>query len=93
MIGPAAFVSRFLEISAKREKKEGPLITNNDLYATTYLSPVPTVSNSSFSTVLAARHDKTTHKCSAMPVLRTSWASLKLARAVDWLCPAQYYEF
>ena len=23
----------------------------------------------------------------------TSWASLKLARAVDWLFPAQYYEF
>ena len=25
--------------------------------------------------------------------IRVSWASLKLTRAVDWLCPAQYYEF
>ena len=30
--GPAAFVSRYRGISAKREKKEGPLIpVNNDL--------------------------------------------------------------
>ena len=38
IIGPAAFGYRFREISAKREKKEGPLLTT---LVRTYLQPSP----------------------------------------------------